>query len=930
MDKNSLLHSKWHILQNNNTNFPINNCSFSESTNHTMSAKETEERRGTEMEPMDVNTQGQGDGGKVCSGGGGGEEVEGWMEEEEGLDDIQLSEEYIHYLLDRDSDEEETVQQWGEMKKEVTPAGRKLVQEEMHQEGDMGKEAEAMDIDTRTVERQGEWKGKKEKALDNKKVKRRNGAAFEDGERRKEAEGETGLLAKLLNNLSDKVMRGNEGGKKVAKKLWRFLGKGKNEKGRTERGKMEKGKKDGGEGVTEKPKGTELGAGSLPIGTSTAREERVGASVTQAKVGECQSLELDDGKGARLSRSTSNISLTPLSEETFRKRKASSSKGRDKKRFKPNPLTLEHKLKDGFKNKHAPYMAGEQRVLKLGTREVKLVKSNIRNEVSEFDLDTRMFLIRNSNNSRGEGATNNTGTYWHGECDVCKDKHKTDKSPRVLFLGDQSLPAIIGGGSSCCLVERMENATLDQLGDLMENLVKDGVRARHLKLAPGSLIVVFSLSELLRLGTWAYFRELDILKGRIQRALMDAGMSWKNLPTVAAGIFPCCTDSPDAEDIYSDYYNALVAHRNLDTNKAKVVLVDMEPLSDHLSWSVGDRICLTSCDRISFSPNMCLVTVRSKLHVRRVETSEKWGERGISAELEYKWLSLVIEDIRNSTDLADMARLQLPTEEDLKWGVAQHYNPLLTNKVRPDVAPKWVNMILEKDHPKVMEDEDSEDPGRIVLIGTSNARKISIEMEKKGLNVSYIPAMKSDMETAEYALARALKLELGAKDRIVIAMFGNSYIRSRAGEGKKGPLHLEDPRELQDFEVDNLTGSVSWLVSELDKRFPLCGKVIYGPLPRYTPNCCVKHPNTGKFVIGEIKKVDLAMDKVVKNKGLNNTIFVSALDALDQGDLGNPSHLDPNDPIHLSDLGKRLMMGHIIHVIGKGEPSRRQEHAPIH
>ena len=836
----------------------------------------------TELQP---GNEGGRKGEEETSQGEGGtyKEKLGWEEEE---NDGPTNETDLMHLLDVGSDEEEqecnTTPQGGQDK---TP--------------DSGGEEGEMAVDHNYEDDSMEQEIRVEKAT------------TKDKGRKTEEEVETGKLAKLLSNLSDKVMRGNEGGKKVAKRIWKLLGKGK-----TERGKMEKEKMDGGEKGKTQPKGKELGAGSRPLGTSTAGEEQAvpGPSGLQGVVNKPLQAG-EDGKSG-LARSTSTTSLVPLSEGSFRKRKVSQTPGRDRKRLKPNPLTLEHKLVEGFKEKRAPFMSGEQRVVEQSTQTVHLTKVNIPNTVTGFEQDTRMFLIRNSNNARGEGVTNNTGTYWHGECDVCKDKHKTDKSPRVLFLGDQSVPALIGGGGSCCLVERLENATLAQIGDLVENLVKDGSRARHLKLAPGSLIAIFSLSELLRLGTWAYFRELDILKGRIQRLLMDAGMQWKNLPTVAASIFPCCSDSPHAEEIYSDYYNALVAHRNLDTNQAKVVLVDLEPLSDYLSWTKGDRLCLTSCDRVSFSPNMCLVTVRSQYHVRKLDYTQ-WGERGVSAELEYKWLDLLIKDISMSTDLvANMARLQLPNEEDLRWGVAQHYNPLLTNMVRPDTRPAWVDRILEAEYPDLLEGEELTDPGKIVLIGTSNARRIHIEMEKKGYNVCYISAMRADMETAETALENVAKLELGGQDRIVIAMFGNSFIRTKAGSGK----HLDNPRELQDFEVDNLTGSVSWLATELEKRFPLCGMVIYGPLPRYTPSCCVKHPNTGEFVLREIKKVDRAMEGVVRSKGLKNTMFVSALDALDQGEFGNPSHLAPNDPIHLSDLGKRLMMRHILNVIGTGVP----------
>ena len=65
-------------------------------------------------------------------------------------------------------------------------------------------------------------------------------------------------------------------------------------------------------------------------------------------------------------------------------------------------------------------------------------------------------------------------------------------------MGDQSIPAVIGGNDNCCLVERVDNATLRELGDLLENIlfqrVNNQVSEHHLALSPDSVVTVFSLS----------------------------------------------------------------------------------------------------------------------------------------------------------------------------------------------------------------------------------------------------------------------------------------------------------------------------------------------------------------------------------------------------------------------------------------------------
>ena len=107
------------------------------------------------------------------------------------------------------------------------------------------------------------------------------------------------------------------------------------------------------------------------------------------------------------------------------------------------------------------------------------------------------------------------------------------------------------------------------------------------------------------------------------------------------------------------------------------------------------------------------------------------------------------------------------------------------------------------------------------------------------------------------------------------------------------------------------------LATELENRFPTIGKVVYGPLARVMPVCCNSHTDTGKVVLKEIRQVDNALRNELE--GLFNIMVGSALECLVPGETGNPGYLEPKDPVHLSETGRKKMARNILDILGRRE-----------
>ena len=213
--------------------------------------------------------------------------------------------------------------------------------------------------------------------------------------------------------------------------------------------------------------------------------------------------------------------------------------------------------------------------------------------------------------------------------------------------------------------------------------------------------------------------------------------------------------------------------------------------------------------------------------------------------------------------------------------------------------------------------------GCIWVVGTSNARRITEALVQMGYTANYIPCMKVDTDTVEHVLQILPGTKLSERDRIVLLLSGNSFLKSKnsAGfkslNGSKDSGHLVDPEGLEDFELVSLVKTVARLAAELENRFPTIGKVVYGPLPRFMPLCCNSHTDTGKVVLKEIKRVDNALRNELV--GLFNIRFGGALECLVPGEAGNPGYLEPKDPVHLSEIGRKKMARNILDILGRRE-----------
>ena len=118
-----------------------------------------------------------------------------------------------------------------------------------------------------------------------------------------------------------------------------------------------------------------------------------------------------------------------------------------------------------------------------------------------FGACKRLFLRRHSSclvNMTENMGYNSSGTVWRRSCRVCNVDHWSNDSPRILFLGDQSILAV---------VKRLDYARLIDLVDHMNILLRG--RMTHLGVSSDSIIAMFSLADLVSLHVHGYMIEFQ-------------------------------------------------------------------------------------------------------------------------------------------------------------------------------------------------------------------------------------------------------------------------------------------------------------------------------------------------------------------------------------------------------------------------------------
>ena len=593
-----------------------------------------------------------------------------------------------------------------------------------------------------------------------------------------------------------------------------------------------------------------------------------------------------------------------LDVESFRKRKLVESPRASKKARLDLPLV---------------WAFQERRNVKTVTHKAEI---DIKNRISfpsstvlisglPFESDSRFLLVRNSNRAGKEGSLNYSSSFTNNSCRTCLEAHPINTSPKLLFLGDQSVPACVGGYGTCCLTLRGDNASLKDLGNLLFTQMREGLTIKE-----GSVIAVYSQTDLLRLGSAMYLRALDVLKDQILKFMSGprgqgrAGEGRAHTEIVAT-IFPLTSVEEHAMGVYSSYYITLCGLRSVEDNRAKVLLVHLTDLEmkPHAKFSVKinrKSAFSFSMDRINYSPLCPVKTVTCNLEVAWLDKPK--DHRECSAELEKVWILALLADIDEAACFGSYKLCTIP-EFAVECGIARKWSRDLGEKVCPSPAPAWTTLHLQHEQPVA---DYKTQQGRIILIGESNVFALNSSMSKS-FETKYVRSGRADSELVGVVMEGLTPLAPNCYDSLVINVTSNSFIKS-IGKNQYPSLaaskggHLIDPSGLSETELLMMTENVQQLVQELRRAFPETAILVYGPIPRFMPQCCEKHAN-GQEISREIRRVEERLR--AKLSGFTKVKFSSSLNPFI-----DTEHYLKTDRVHLNAKGLEILGGDVIRCLG--------------
>ena len=248
-------------------------------------------------------------------------------------------------------------------------------------------------------------------------------------------------------------------------------------------------------------------------------------------------------------------------------------------------------------------------------------------------------------------------------------------------------------------------------------------------------------------------------------------------------------------------------------------------------------------------------------------------------------------------------------EYAVECGIARKWSRDLGEKVCPSPAPSWTTLHLRHEQPVV---DYKTKQGRIFLIGESNVSALNSYMSKR-FETKYVRSGQADSELVGVVMEGLTPHAPSCSDSLVINVTSNSFLKS-IGKSQYPSLsaskggHLINPSGLSKTELMMMTESVQQLVQEFRRAFPETAILVYGPIPRFLPQCCEKHAN-GREILNEIRRVEERLRE--KLSRFEMVKFSSSLDPF----LNTELYLK-TDRVHLNAKGLEILGGDIIRCMG--------------
>ena len=406
-----------------------------------------------------------------------------------------------------------------------------------------------------------------------------------------------------------------------------------------------------------------------------------------------------------------------------------------------------------------------------------------------------------------------TSSFHRGKCTSCVfDGNNTcnlpsQNVPKVIFLGDEFTPPIVGSKGDCCLVLRLEATDFEQMERFLLHQIANG-----LKLPKGSIAVVALQTHLRRVGVPVWWSDFYVFKRVAEKHNLTV------LPVITP--FPEGVEFLEVIHILQLYKSLQYEHfgkkdqahqKNYSLWKilaplavahhATPVVMSAPPLRFHADNNKGSKLIKCKDTFVQGFPGDF--------------------SNGLPPQLDQNFLVAVLDELRNvvRTAAMPMAAVRIPSATSVAAGMLSDADRQLPHKGRT-----------------------------IFLIGGSNlgrvGKKLAQEAALLGVEVvSFcVPADHRVIFQSLSADQCSRLKNASEKDIIILDIFGNSIL-SLDGHYKE-PLpenqsvrHSVNPRVLSNDLMNLLLADTHDILVWTSQNFP--GRVqVCGPAPRYIKSCC--------------------------------------------------------------------------------------------
>ena len=387
-------------------------------------------------------------------------------------------------------------------------------------------------------------------------------------------------------------------------------------------------------------------------------------------------------------------------------------------------------------------------------------------------------------------STEVTSSFHGGSCHSCfsdKQCHSINNNKQIFILGDEFLPPKIGSRGSCCPVIRVHQGTFDQLKQVLLYHLRNKLRIKE-----GSILVLFLLSHLMKVGFHKYASE------------------FKNFASWARCLMPTVRVMPSIAPFNTGHDLAHLISISHLYHSLQGEFLGKGPVDNDLSFVLWRPLYQTGLElSVSKIPVPAPpIFIESANHMLKCDSlfyggfEENWTD-GMPQNIQAKFFCNLTETLV-SMDLID--RHSTPSKDDIHAGLldSPHHGKkifLAGSSILRDAAPSLINIT-------------------------------------KNQGVEVFTAFKSnDFLNFLRRCDKSLFKSADKNDICILSFLGNLMLYKASHKTAGGVVHLESPALPTDEDMGLLILDLGRVLRSLLDCFP--GRIfLLGPTPRHVTPCC--------------------------------------------------------------------------------------------